>query len=274
MPSTAHRAVPVEGTARSVWTLPLAGVREVSAETVWLRFPAPADVDCDAGQFFMIAPAVPSGTVFLGRPFSIGDVREGEWRFLLRVLGRGTAWLRGLAPGTPLRLVGPLGRPFRISGRTIHRMVAGGIGIAPFFYLARRLREARPGDRIELWYGERGAAAHAELDDEEASLFDLVSRWTDDGSRGEKGTVVGAVSGIAAEADCAWHACGPHPMLRALAALFLEHGVTGAQFSLEERMGCGFGVCQACIVPARRRPPAYRLLCLDGPVMDPREVAW
>jgi dihydroorotate dehydrogenase electron transfer subunit len=63
-------------------------------------------------------------------------------------------------------------------------------------------------------------------------------------------------------------------MLRALAALLEEHGVTGAQFSLEERMGCGFGVCQACIVPARRRPPAYRLLCLDGPVIDPREVSW
>ena len=63
-------------------------------------------------------------------------------------------------------------------------------------------------------------------------------------------------------------------MLRALAARLEAGGVTSAQFSLEERMACGFGVCQACVVPSRRRPPAYRLLCLDGAVMDPLEVAW
>lgn len=270
----AARTDAVETTTRSVWALPLAGVREVSAGTCWLRFPVPDGARCDPGQFFMISPAVPSGVVFLGRPFSIGDVRDGEWRFLLRVLGRGTAWLRGLRAGTPLRLVGPLGRPFALSDRRVHRIVAGGIGLAPFFYLARRLREERPGDRIELWYGEREARTHVELDEGEASLFDLVSRWTDDGSRGGKGTVVRAVSGLAADPGSAWYACGPHPMLRALAAVCEEHGVDGAQFSLEERMACGFGVCQACAVPARRRPPRYRLLCLDGPVMDPREVAW
>lgn len=274
MPLRVRPASPLEGTTRSVWTLPLVGVREVSAGTCWLRVPEPPAVACEPGQFFMIAPALPSGVVYLGRPFSIGDVRDGEWRFLLRVLGRGTAWLRGLAPGSPLRLVGPLGRGFSTPDRKLHRMVAGGIGVAPFFYLARRLREQRPGDRIELWYGERGAPAHVELDEDETSLFDHLARWTDDGSRGGKATVVRAVSDLAAEPGCAWYACGPHPMLRGLAALFEEHGVRGAQFSLEERMACGFGVCQACAVPARRRPPAYRLLCMDGPVMDPREVAW
>jgi dihydroorotate dehydrogenase electron transfer subunit len=101
-----------------------------------------------------------------------------------------------------------------------------------------------------------------------------VSRWTDDGTRGERGTILRAVSGLAAEPDCTWYACGPYLMLRALAALFEEHGVTGAQFSLEERMACGFGVCQACVVPRRHSPPAYRLLCMEGPVLDPREVAW
>lgn len=258
----------------ATWTLPLAGIREVAAETFWLRFPRPAGAACDPGQFFMISPALPSGVVFLGRPFSIGDVRDGEWRFLLRVLGRGTAWLRGLPEGTPLRLVGPLGRSFRPTDRGLHRMVAGGIGLAPFFYLARRLRQERPGDRIELWYGERTAAAHAELDADEAALFDRIERCTDDGTRGDRGDVVGAVAERLGEGDAAWYACGPHPMLRALAARLETGGVSDAQFSLEERMACGFGVCQACVVPSLRRPPTYRLLCLDGPVMDPLEVAW
>lgn len=257
----------------AAWTLPLTGVREVAAETFWLRFPKPAGAACEPGQFFMISPARPSGVVFLGRPFSIGDVREGEWRFLLRVLGRGTAWLRGLPEGAPLRLVGPLGRPFRTTDRSLHRMVAGGIGLAPFFYLARRLRQERPGDRIELWYGERTAAAHVELDPDEIGLFDRVERCTDDGSRGERSDVVRTATRLIGE-EAAWYACGPQPMLRALASRLETGGVEGAQFSLEERMACGFGVCQACVVPNRLRPPAYRLLCLDGPVLDPLEVAW
>ncbi|HET9581445.1 MAG TPA: hypothetical protein VFP76_01340 [Gemmatimonadota bacterium] len=257
----------------AAWTLPLAGIRDVAAETFWLRVPKPAEVACDPGQFFMLSPALPSGGVFLGRPFSIGDVRDGEWRFLLRVLGRGTAWLRGLPQGTPLRLVGPLGRPFRPTDRGVHRFVAGGIGLAPFFYLARRLREERPGDRIELWYGERTAAAHVALDADETTLFDRVERCTDDGTRGDPGDVVHAVAGGVGE-EAAWYACGPRPMLGALAARLEAAGVGDAQFSLEERMACGFGVCQACVVPSRRRPPAYRLLCLDGPVMDPLEVVW
>jgi dihydroorotate dehydrogenase electron transfer subunit len=76
------------------------------------------------------------------------------------------------------------------------------------------------------------------------------------------------------DGDAAWYACGPQPMLRALAGRLESRGIEGAQFSLEERMACGFGVCQACIVPRRERPPAYRLLCMEGPVVDPREVAW
>ncbi len=221
----------------------------------------------------MLSPSEPSARVFLGRPFSIGDVRRGEWRFLLRALGRGTRWMRRLPAGEEMRLVGPLGRGFEPTAAAVHRLVAGGIGLAPFFFLARRLRALRPDAAVELWYGEREAAFHVPLDDDEASLFDRVERFTDDGSLGHAGTVVDGLDG-AFEDDVAWYACGPWPMLRALAQRLEAHAVAGAQFSLEERMGCGFGACQACIVPNRPGPPRYRLLCLDGPVVDPREVAW
>lgn len=264
---------PTATIGRGLRTVELAAVEEVAAETVWLRFPAPAGVEVEPGQFFMLSPADPSAAVFLGRPFSIGDVRDGEWGFLLRALGRGTRWMRDLPPGTPMRLVGPLGRPFDRPDRAVHRFVAGGIGLAPFFRLARAIREERPGARIELLYGERTKAAHVRLDEERAALFDAVERFTDDGSRGEPGTVVDGLGDLD-DPDVAWYGCGPHPMLRALAARLEAGGVEGAQFSLEERMACGFGVCQACVVPTREGSPKYRLLCVDGPVVDPREVAW
>lgn len=257
-----------------VRSAPLIGVEEVADRTVWLRFEAPEDERVEPGRFFMLSPIEPSGVVFLGRPFSIGDVRAGEWDFLLRALGGGTAWMRGLAPGTRLRLVGPLGRPFARPERDVHRMVAGGIGLAPFFHLARTLREERPDARLELVYGERTASAHVELDGERRGLFDVVERYTDDGTRGTPGTVVDGVEARLGDPGVAWYACGPHPMLRAFATRLEAAGVEGAQFSLEERMACGFGVCQACVVPTRSGSPAYRLLCVDGPVVDPREVAW
>ncbi|CAN5845984.1 dihydroorotate dehydrogenase electron transfer subunit [soil metagenome] len=259
-------------TRGAVWTLPLAGVDDVARGTYWLRFDRPAEFACDPGHFFMLSSAAAGGGPFLGRPLSVGDVHGGRLHFLVRALGRATGWFRTLPIGSPVRLVGPLGRPFATPERPLHRMVAGGIGLAPFFYLARRLRESQPRARIELVYGERTADSHAQLSEAEEALFDLVSRVTDDGSLGERATVVGALTG--ALDGAAWYGCGPQPMLRALAARLEAAGVTGAQFSLEERMACGFGVCQACVVPNRTAPPRYRLLCVDGPVVDPREVAW
>jgi dihydroorotate dehydrogenase electron transfer subunit len=259
---------------RAVWTLPLADVEDVATGTYWLRFECPAALECDPGHFFMLSSVAPGGGPFLGRPLSIGDVRDGGLGFLVRALGRATAWFRTLPPGSPVRLVGPLGRPFAPPERPLHRMVAGGIGLAPFFYLARRLRETQPQARLELIYGERSADAHAPLAGSERTLFDMVARCTDDGSLGRRGTVVDALGDELDGGDAAWYGCGPQPMLRALAGRLEEAGVTGAQFSLEERMACGFGVCQACIVPNRSGAPRYRLLCVDGPVVDPREVAW
>lgn len=261
-------------TASGAWTLALQAVDDVAEATCWLRFHAPAGVDVEPGHFFMLSPARPSGVVFLGRPFSIGDVRAGEWHFLLRVLGRGTAWLRSQPPGTPLRVVGPLGRPFARPHSATHRMVAGGVGLAPFFYLARCLRAERPDARIELLYGERAASGHVRFDPAEEALFDRVDRFTDDGSLGVAGTVVEGAESALGDADVAWYGCGPYPMLRALATRFAARGIAGTQFSMEERMGCGFGVCQACVVTNRDRQPRYRLLCVEGPVVDPVEVAW
>ncbi|MDX1624247.1 MAG: hypothetical protein R3199_09745 [Gemmatimonadota bacterium] len=258
----------------AVHTLAVEAIDDVAAGTYWLALPEPDGVECDPGHFFMISPVDAPAAIFLGRPFSIGDVRQGRWRFLLRALGRGTAWMRRMAPGTPLRVVGPLGRPFRLSDAAVHRMVAGGIGLAPFFHLARRLRSERPDARIELLYGERTDAAHLALDADERGLFDSVERFTEDGTRGLRGTVIDGIGERFGDAGVSWYGCGPHPMLRALAARLAAAEAADAQFSLEERMACGFGVCQGCVVPNREAPPRYRLLCLDGPVVDPREIAW
>ena len=67
-------------------------------------------------------------------------------------------------------------------------------------------------------------------------------------------------------------ACGPDPMLRAVAELGREFGVP-SQLSLEEHMACGTGGCAGCNVPVQTPAgPAMKRVCVDGPVFDGASV--
>jgi dihydroorotate dehydrogenase electron transfer subunit len=71
------------------------------------------------------------------------------------------------------------------------------------------------------------------------------------------------------------YACGPHPMLAAIAPVAEKYDLP-YQASLEANMACGFGVCMGCVVPVEgdQRERAYRLVCKDGPVFDGRDIIW
>jgi len=60
-------------------------------------------------------------------------------------------------------------------------------------------------------------------------------------------------------------ACGPEPMLRAIA-----HRHPGAQLAWEAPMACGYGACYGCVVEIRGR---LRRLCVEGPVLPAAAVA-
>ena len=63
------------------------------------------------------------------------------------------------------------------------------------------------------------------------------------------------------------YACGAVPMLQVI-----DRGAkTPAQFSLEARMGCGFGACMGCTVETVDGP---RRVCKDGPVFRKGEIIW
>ena len=90
---------------------------------------------------------------------------------------------------------------------------------------------------------------------------------TDDGSYARHGFVtdvlkeqITSASGVAA--------CGPKPMLKAIAAIAKQAGVP-CQVSMEERMGCGVGGCYTCACSVSGE---MKRVCKDGPVFDIREV--
>ncbi len=70
------------------------------------------------------------------------------------------------------------------------------------------------------------------------------------------------------------YACGPTPMLRAVADIAAEFGLP-AEVSLDEPMCCGVGVCLTCVVPIRTATGwEYQRTCTEGPVFNARDVLW
>jgi dihydroorotate dehydrogenase electron transfer subunit len=191
---------------------------------------------------------------------------DGRLGLLVREFGAGTRRLGGLRPGDRALLLGPLGRPFRVDpGRPVV-CVAGGVGLAPFLFLAPEARAL--GSPVRLLYGERTTdrvfdpGLIRELTGVDPELF------TEDGGAGRRGLVL---DGIADHEESLLLACGPTPMLAALERLVRARGLD-LQVSVEEHMGCGVGTCQGCVV--RGADGTWVKACTDGPVFDARELAW
>ena len=215
------------------------------------------------GQFYMLTAAERWGggedeRPFLPRAFSVMRANgDGTLDFLLEDVGPGTHRLAELDAGDGLYLLGPLGNGFarpRDGRRPI--LVGGGVGIAPLAIWSGALAGAT------TLLGFRDAA-HAEG----AALLPGARIATDDGSAGHHGFVTDL---LLAELDdhAEVYACGPPPMLDAVAAICNGRGVP-AQLALESGMACGFGACFGCVVPTRR---GYVRLCVDGPVLEAAEL--
>ena len=216
------------------------------------------------GQFLHIACG--EGRL-LRRPISICD-REGErLRIVFRVKGEGTRWLAARQAGEQLDVLGPLGNGFEPAGKTL-LLAGGGIGVPPLLWCAA---EAGVADAV-LGFG---SAAQAILLPEFAARCRQVSVVTEDGSLGRTGFVTGPLRDRLEQGGYdALYACGPVPMLRAVAALAREFDLP-CRVSMEQRMGCGVGACLVCSCRIRRADGEhYARVCKDGPVFDAGEVCW
>lgn len=185
------------------------------------------------GQFFMLeAP----GRV-LPRPMSLCLAPPGELAFLVDAIGPGTRALCALRAGDAIHVLGPLGHGYDLAvARPL--LVGGGIGVAPLPYLSELL--GAPPALLGFRTADHAEAArlvpNAEVCLEPTLVTELLSA--------DPGDVL---------------ACGPEPMLRAVARL-----APGAQLAWEAPMACGYGACYGCVVEIGGR---YRRLCVDGPVL-------
>jgi len=238
------------------------------------------------GQFVMVKPAGVTDPL-LRRPFSVFEVLRNNAgdvtgvSILNKKAGRSTKKLYELEVGDVVSCLGPLGVPFTAVKAPMEAwMVAGGVGLAPFATLAETLSASRT--PTTLFYGARTADELFYLEFFEKLGIKLVLT-TEDGARGVKGRVTvpleAALKAVGptslGNAAAMVYACGPEPMLEAVAKLAARYNQP-SQVSVERVMGCGLGGCYSCVVPVKHGDEHANLVrsCISGPVFDGAELVW
>ena len=210
--------------------------------------------------------------MLLKRPFSIHAVDRDEKTVTLiyQIAGKGTEVLAHTDAGTQMHAILPIGRGFDLckSGNNI-LLVGGGVGIAPLLPITKYW----PYKQYRACLGYRSKDFTYAVGAYDAAC-DSVAIASDDGSIGTKGLVTDIVR---REIDISMPdvvlACGPTPMLKALKELLMPLNIP-AQFSLEQRMACGFGACATCVCGIDKgNGLSYKKVCTEGPVFDMNEVA-
>ncbi len=252
--------------------------------------------DAVAGQFVNVQVSKTTDPL-LRRPFSIHatDPANGVFSLLYVVVGRGTELLRHIPAGQKISVVGPLGRGFDLGDVAAeHIVVAGGCGAAPLHFLCDALCAKWGCESITVLTG--GRSKDAILCEAEFRAHGVeVGVSTDDASYGFGGYVTQMLEerlksprAVEKNLPVRVYSCGPQLMMKEVARICREAGVSNCQVSLENNMACGLGVCMGCVQKIKGRNPAcdaqgdasqsdvwhYERVCKDGPVFNAEDVLW
>lgn len=208
------------------------------------------------GQFVEIA--LPGK--FLRRPISVSDWTENRLTLIYKVVGHGTEQMAGLSAGTRLDLLTGLGNGYNTSlSGDAPVLVGGGVGVPPLYGLCKKLLEEGKKPRMILGFNRESEIF---LKQEFEALGVPTHIATADGSVGTRGFVTDVLKTL----DYSYfYSCGPLPMFRAMEAVV----TTSGQYSLEKRMGCGFGACMGCSIQTKS---GAKRVCKDGPVFIREEI--
>ena len=269
--------------------------RAYLGEQFVLRLQAPrAALRATPGSFAHIA-CDPS--VAMRRPLSImrASPSEGWLEFLYKPKGHGLQMLGRRQPGEIVSVLAPIGHGFTVDpARPRLLALGGGVGIPPMIFLAEQVhtdRELKPlvlmGSEVPFPFelaesqlpvpGVGKPASHAVA---------LLEQWGVPSRLASNAGLAGAHRGYITDlardalealsaderAEVQVFACGPTPMLKAVAKLARDFDLP-CQLALEEYMACGIGGCAGCTVLLQTPDgPAMKRVCVDGPVFDARQV--
>ncbi len=232
------------------------------------------------------------------RPLSIMRTAEDWIEVLYKIVGEGLHLLARKRRGDPVSLLGPIGQPFVLhADRPRPLLIGGGVGIPPMIFLADAIRKdstawkplAILGSEIPFPFELQRSALDVDgVADSVRSTMPLLERWGIPARLTSLQGYEGCHEGYVTELADLWLqrlgrddlgqveilACGPTPMLQAVAALAARYDLP-CQVSLEEFMACAVGGCAGCTVRIITPDgPAMKRVCVDGPVFDAAAVAW
>jgi dihydroorotate dehydrogenase electron transfer subunit len=231
------------------------------------------------------------------RPLSImrAAPADGWLEFLYKPKGHGLELLGLRQPDEVLSVLAPIGHGFTIDPARPHLLaLGGGVGIPPMIFLAEQARADRrlrplvlmgsevpfPFELVESKLPVAGVGKQATHAVALLEQWGVPSRLAS--NAGLAGAHRGYITDLARDALQAMtaeervqaqvFACGPTPMLKAVAKLARDFDLP-CQVALEEYMACGIGGCAGCTVLLQTPDgPAMKRVCVDGPVFDARHV--
>ena len=199
---------------------------------------------------------------YLRRPISVCDYDKKNITIIYKVVGSGTEIMSKMKTGEKLDLLLGLGNGFSTKESGDNPvLIGGGVGVPPMFNLAKKLISEGKYVSVILGFNKENEIFYA---DEFEKIGAEVHIATADGSVGTKGFVTDVLKNLEYSYI---YTCGPEPMLKAI----YDQSKTSGQYSFEERMGCGFGVCMGCSCKTKY---GNKRICIDGPVLVKEEIIW
>lgn len=266
---------------------------EFAGDQYVLRLAAPETAArATAGSFvhLVVDPSVP-----MRRPLSIMRVdRHAGWiELLFKIHGAGLRHLAARRVGEIVNLMGPIGHGFTPHAEKPRALLlGGGVGIPPMVFLAETLRDraaegfkpfAVLGSELPFPFRARPSTIVVPgMPDGVIAAMPLLDSWGVPSRLTTRSGFAGCHDGYVTDLARLWlqqldgkargevelFACGPTPMLKAVAALAREF-MLPCQVSLEEHMACAVGGCAGCVVEvATPAGPSMERVCVDGPVFD------
>ena len=231
--------------------------RNIARSVYEMRLKADTD-DIHPGQFVDIA--LPGR--YLRRPISVCQAKNGVLTLIYKAVGHGTEQMSHMQAGEKLDVLLPAGNGYdltRAGGYPL--LVGGGVGVPPLYMLAEKLSK---NSHVTVILGFN-AKDEIFYEQEFRKLGCDVIVCTADGSCGIKGFVTDGLKMVKQYSYV--YACGPAVMLKNIDSMLESDG----EYSMEERMGCGFGVCLGCTIVTRE---GAKRVCADGPVFDRKVLVW
>ncbi|MBP9997660.1 MAG: dihydroorotate dehydrogenase electron transfer subunit [Bacteroidales bacterium] len=201
---------------------------------------------------------------FLRRPIAAQKWDSESMILFYKVVGNGTDVLSRMQAGESLDILTGLGNGFNASackGKAL--VVCGGLGASPAFTLVKELLLCGHDVTVVLGFNKYDDMI---LADEYRLLGAEVHIATLDGSAGTKGFVTDVIASLENDFDY-FYTCGPKVMMKAVCNSLDIPG----EASLEERMGCGCGICYGCTCHTTK---GAKRICADGPVFKKEEIIW